>query len=264
MCPVTDLLSGARYMIVQGDCVEGLRTLEGADIPLFATSPPYAQGLEYEQGLDYDGLRELIASVAQAAFGAAAPSGFFFVNFGETTKYTPRTMAQLYTDAFTDAGWIMHSRRIWAKKFSRCGLGPSLIAHTIGAAEFEHIWTFRKPPNSKEIHRARKLSLRSIWTTAEPIGVSKSQHPAAFPTALPAKAIRVWSDPGDIICDPFCGSGSTGVAALELGRRFIGFELRPDYVALAEKRLSGARMPLAGLDDDAEADDQPALLEVPA
>jgi len=229
--------------VIMGDCREVLPTLEPESVQLFCCSPPYAQGLEYEQGLDWDGLRELMAGVATAALPICQPSGFFFVNFGETTKY-PRTMAELYNAVFRDAGWIMHSRRIWQKHFSSCSLTGAMISQTIAAAEWEYIWTFRRPPSIKEVHRDKTLSLRGIWTCSEANLVSRDEHPAAFPPELAEKAIRVWTDPGDLVCDPFCGSGSTGVAAKRLGRRFIGIEQREDYAELAEHIIGQATVSL--------------------
>jgi len=234
----------ASWRVENCDCREGLFAMSAETVQLFVTSPPYAQGMAYEQGLDWDGLHDLMGAVAALSIEACVPGGFFFVNFGETTKY-PRTMAELYNGVFTDSGWIMHSRRVWAKPFFKCGLGGALISHTIPAAEWEFIWTFRKSPNDREIHRNKSLSLHGIWhTSGRPMGVSKDEHPAAFPSELAAQAIRVWSDPGDLVCDPFTGSGSTGIAAVELGRKFIGFEQDAGYTDLARRRIGGARIPL--------------------
>ena len=231
------------WRVLPGDCREVMREIADNSIALYVTSPPYAQGLEYEQGLDWQGLHDLMAELAVVALPPCKPGGFFFVNFGETTKYE-KTMAELYNSVFREAGWIMHSRRIWAKQFARCSLTGAMTARTIPAAEWEYIWTFRKPPNEKETHRDKTLSLRGVWQFVGQNTVTKQQHPAAFPPELAEKAIRVWSDPHDLICDPFTGSGSTGVAAIRLGRQFIGCEMRPDYVDLAQKILSQAQAPL--------------------
>jgi len=235
----------SEWRVEEGDCRELLPRLEAESVSLFCTSAPYAQGKDYEQGLDWDGLRDLMADVAAAALPACKPSGFFFVNFGETTKYE-RTMAELYNVVFREAGWIMHSRRVWAKFYPSCKITGAMQGHTIPAAEWEYLWTFRKPPNSKEKPRDTVLSFRGIWSCGSQRNlVTRNQHPAAFPPELAEKAIRVWSDRGDLVCDPFCGSGSTGVAARRLGRRFVGFEQLADYAELA-RGLIGCAQP--GLD----------------
>ncbi len=70
---------------------------------------------------------------------------------------------------------------------------------------------------------------------------SASGHPTQKPLALMEKLVRLFTDPGDLILDPFAGSGTTGVAAIRLGRRFIGWERDPKYHAIACKRLAAAR-----------------------
>jgi DNA modification methylase len=66
----------------------------------------------------------------------------------------------------------------------------------------------------------------------------KSEHPAPFPEELARDHITSWSNPGDVVLDPFCGSGTTCVAARELGRYYVGVEVNPDYVALINRRLN--------------------------
>ena len=63
-------------------------------------------------------------------------------------------------------------------------------------------------------------------------------HPAPFPIALARDHIATWSNHGDVVLDPFAGSGTTAIAAKELGRRFIGLELSADYCEIAEQRLA--------------------------
>ena len=66
-----------------------------------------------------------------------------------------------------------------------------------------------------------------------------SRVPAPFPVALPRRFIELYTFEGDLVLDPFMGSGSTAVAAVEAGRRYVGYETDPAYVALAEGRLAG-------------------------
>jgi len=68
-----------------------------------------------------------------------------------------------------------------------------------------------------------------------------SAHPTEKPIDLMERLVRLFTDPGDLILDPFAGSGTTGVAAIRLGRRFIGWEKDPKYHAIALKRLTAAR-----------------------
>ena len=78
----------------------------------------------------------------------------------------------------------------------------------------------------------------SVWEIA-PESAKRVGHPAPFPEALAARVIRLYSYVGDVVLDPFAGSGTTCVAALRNGRRYAGFEIDAGYCALAEKRCAG-------------------------
>ena len=82
----------------------------------------------------------------------------------------------------------------------------------------------------------------NIWEYA--VGFQKTtkytpafKHPAMFPEALAKDHVLSWSNRGDLVLDPFCGSGTTGVAAKELGRNFIGIEIAPEYIKISKQRL---------------------------
>ncbi|MDE8535591.1 site-specific DNA-methyltransferase, partial [Staphylococcus aureus] len=75
-------------------------------------------------------------------------------------------------------------------------------------------------------------------------GTKRTSHPAPFPGQLARDHILTWSNPGDLVLDPMCGSGTTCVQAIENGRQFLGFELSQTYVDEANQRIGGARPPL--------------------
>jgi len=77
----------------------------------------------------------------------------------------------------------------------------------------------------------------NIWRISNP-GESGNIHPAVFPFNLARDHIVTWSNPGDLVLDPFSGSGTTCKAAKELGRRFLGLEINPEYCAIAERRIA--------------------------
>jgi site-specific DNA-methyltransferase (adenine-specific) len=77
----------------------------------------------------------------------------------------------------------------------------------------------------------------NIWRYTK-AGEDKTDHPAMYPQKLAGDHIATWSNPGDLVLDPFSGSGTTAKAAKELGRRFLGFEINPEYCAIAERRIA--------------------------
>jgi len=83
-------------------------------------------------------------------------------------------------------------------------------------------------------------STLDVWHLA-PESARRVGHPAPFPVELPARCIRLFTYAGDLVLDPFMGSGSTAVAAVENHRHFLGFDTDPAYVALAERRIAAAR-----------------------
>ena len=79
---------------------------------------------------------------------------------------------------------------------------------------------------------------RALWRC----GVERSErlHPTQKPLGLMIDLVQQFTDPGDLVVDPFCGSGSTGVACVRLGRRFLGYEIDPSFAAMARARLDAA------------------------
>ena len=78
----------------------------------------------------------------------------------------------------------------------------------------------------------------NVWQYASTKGNAETEHPAPFPERLATDHIVTWSNPGDLVLDPFVGSGTTAKAAKTLGRKFIGLEINPEYCAIAERRIA--------------------------
>jgi len=79
----------------------------------------------------------------------------------------------------------------------------------------------------------------NIWEFV--IGHNQNGHPATFPLQLAKDHILSWSNEGDTVLDPFTGSGTTGVAAIELGRKFVGIEIAPEYFEMAKQRIENTK-----------------------
>lgn len=230
------------HRLYQGDCLRVLPLIPDDSVQLVVTSPPYAFDKEYEEGENYEALQELISNVAPLLLRVVKPSGFCFINFTATTRWD-LLPEQMYASCFRDAGWLLHSRRIWQKPLMKVSWGPSGINLSIPCAEFENLFTFRRPPSKKEVFD-RSLSVHGVWNTEKIIGrfgngniLSRDDHPAQFPVELPILAIRLWSKPGDIVLDPFGGLFTTVCAAHHEGRVGIGIERDAGYFARGTRRV---------------------------
>ena len=97
-----------------------------------------------------------------------------------------------------------------------------------------------KRPNQDKINTISKKEFMenttSVWQF-NPVSARKIGHPAPFPVELPYRLIQLYSFKGDVVLDPFCGSGTTCLAALQTGRHYVGFDNKMEYVELAQRRL---------------------------
>jgi len=132
---------------------------------------------------------------------------------------------------------IKDKRNIWAG-------GTSLGTNTVRAKSGEML-------DRKHRKVVREYGMRgNVWrmnTAAQERVCQPNEHPAKFPDALARDHIISWSNPGDVVLDPMCGSGTTLVQAKVLGRHYIGFDISEEYVALSNKRLDGIPRPLLSI-----------------
>ncbi len=138
-----------------------------------------------------------------------------------------------------DAGLYLYDRRAWVK--DPCwenGRWHSLSYRSVD--EFEYVYIFWKP-GITTVDRTRldksewaEWGSRGVWNI--PSVRSNYEHEAQFPIELARRVIRLLSAPGDLVLDPFVGSGTTALAAIEQGRRFLGFDILPKYAKLAARR----------------------------
>jgi site-specific DNA-methyltransferase (adenine-specific) len=90
------------------------------------------------------------------------------------------------------------------------------------------------------IHGSERVQMQTMPTEKRQGNTSHGSHPTQKPLALIDRCLRASSSPGDLVLDPFCGSGTTGVAAISLGRRFIGIEKDAAYRKLSQERIQAA------------------------
>lgn len=230
------------------DCRHTMKLMRARSVTLVVTSPPYMVEKSYERNQSLDAYTKLLGDVYEGVRRILEPGGYFCVNFGDqargrqllgTQAFTTIPMAAYHWVLGRAAGLELVATRIWRKKFARMGIPFVCNRYPRHVFDYEHVWTWRKPGESGlEVVRDRKLSQRGVleFDDDHPLG----RFEAAFPLGLPEWAIRVYSDPGNLVYDPFLGSGTTALAAQRLGRRFIGSEINPEMRPIIEGLLEEA------------------------
>lgn len=138
--------------------------------------------------------------------------------------------------ALQEIGWYLRADIIWNKPNCQ----PESVKDRPTRCH-EYLFLFSKSDQylyeCKAIRGPNGRNLRTVWDINT--RAYRDAHFATFPTALVQPCIQLGSREGDLVLDPFIGSGTTGLVALNLERRFVGIELNPEYVRIAERRLAG-------------------------
>jgi site-specific DNA-methyltransferase (adenine-specific) len=229
-------ITARAWDIREGECLSGLVLLEDASVDVVITDPPYEAEAHTSQRL-----------VARAAGKLEIEPLAFPPITEEQRTESARQMARLarrwilvfcqvegamkWRAALEAAGAVYKRTCLWVKPDGK----PQYSGDRPGIG-YESIVACHAPG-------------RSTWNGGGSHGVfvvnkggdPRTGHQTQKPLALMELLVRLFSDKGELILDPFAGSGTTGVAAIRLGRRFLGWELNAEYVAIARKRLAIAR-----------------------
>mgnify|MGYP001581627338 CR=1 FL=1 len=269
---------------LHGDCEEVLNKLPDNSIDLIFTSPPYAdQRKKTYGGVSPDEYVDWFLPKAGQLKRVLKPTGTFILNIkervvnGERHTYVIELILRM-----REQGWLWTEEFMWHKKNSYPGKWPNRFRDN-----WERLIQFNKdrrfhmyqeavmvPVGDWAKDRLAKLSdtdkIRdesrvgsgfgknvSNWLGRHlvyPTNVihmatecSNRDHSAAFPVELPAWFINLFTKPGDTVLDPFMGSGTTALAAIQLGRNFAGIDVSKEYVELARKRTAHEPIRLPGI-----------------
>ena len=143
-----------------------------------------------------------------------------------------------------DAGLFLYDKRIWKKDpaWANCKWTTNTLK---AVSESEDLYVFWKPGeyvvnrNRLTAQEWKDWGYRQIWEIASVR--ANDVHPAMFPLQLASRVIRLYTDEGDVVLDPFLGSGTTVVAAIKLNRKFIGIEKVKKYYEIASNNIKGAQ-----------------------
>ena len=192
--------------------------------------------------------REFLKSVWNEVKRVLVNSGRACINVANLGRKPYIPLHTFIIEDMLDLGFLMRGEIIWNKASSgspSTAWGSWLSAKNPTLRDIhEYILVFSKGMFSR--NKTNKKSTiskdefleftKSIWTfSAE--SAKKIGHPAPFPIELPYRIIQLYTYEGDVVLDPFMGSGQTAIAAIKTNRRYIGYEIQKDYVKLSTKRI---------------------------
>lgn len=223
--------------------------LDDESVHLIVTSPPYGVGKLYEAGGDEspEAWAALIYGACREMLRVCVPSGRLALNVPlDTTVGGFQPVYSVAVQMAQAAGWRYRSSIVWlddqlGKSVARGSVdsasAPSIIAGVEMVCLFSKGEWRREPPRDSDIRHDEWLE----WTNGVWRFPGETQawegHPAPYPVRLPYQLVKLLSFPGDVVLDPFCGSGTTALAATTLRREFVGFDRSEQYVASALRRV---------------------------
>lgn len=228
---------------------EDMAELPAGCAHLMVTSPPYNAGKEYDQDLTLDEYRALLRRVFAETYRILVSGGRACINVANLGRKPYLPLHAFIIQDMLDIGFYMRGEVIWDKGSSASSSTAwgswRSAANPVLRDVHEYVLVFSKESFSRDADGRRSTITRddflewtkSVWSfpaaSARQVG-----HPAPFPEELPRRLIELYTFRGDVVLDPFCGSGTTCLAAARLGRHFVGYEVEPKYVRLAEARLA--------------------------
>ncbi len=222
-------------------------------VHLMVTSPPYNVGKEYDEDMSLEEYLDFLRRVWAEVYRVLVPGGRACINVANLGRRPYIPLHAFIIQDMMSLGFLMRGEIIWDK-------GPTAASSTAWGSwrspanptlrdTHEYILVFCKHTFRRENPRRRKATIsredfleltRSVWSFP-PVSARRVGHPAPFPTELPRRCIELFTFEGEVVLDPFMGSGQTALAALETGRHFIGYDISEEYVRLAEQRVAASK-----------------------
>jgi site-specific DNA-methyltransferase (adenine-specific) len=229
---------------------EQMSELPDDSVALMVTSPPYHVGKEYDGDGTFQEYLSMIKRVLAETYRVLEPGGRAVVNVANLGRRPYIPLSAMVTSMAMEIGFFCRGEVIWVKAAGaagNCAWGSWMSASNPTLRDVhEYCLCFskgrmdrvRRGESTIERNEFMEATL-SVWhlpaESARRVG-----HPAPFPTALPRRFIELYTFTGDVVIDPFMGSGSTAVAAVESARRWVGYETEPSYARLSRRRVRQA------------------------
>ena len=223
-------------------------------VHLVVTSPPYNASKAYDEDLSLTEYLSMLHDVFAECYRVLAPGGRMVVNVANLGRKPYIPLTSHVNLIMHEIGFMHRGEVIWDKSASAgssCAWGSFQSASNPCLRDIhEYLLMFSKGdyklPRSKSERAEGRIDTigkeefiqqtKSIWSFATE-SAKRVNHPAPFPVELPKRCIEMFTFVGDVVLDPFLGSGTTAVAAKMTGRKYVGCDLSAEYCAIAEDRL---------------------------
>lgn len=255
--PVKDNPFHAEYenRIILGTS-ENMKEIPDNSLHLMVTSPPYNVSKEYDEDLSLKEYLQLLRNVFAETYRVLVYCGRACVNVANLGRKPYIPLSDYISHMMIKIGFKMRGEIIWAKG---AGAGVSMAWGSWQSASnpvlrdtHEYILVFSKGAfDRKKEDRENTITkeqfmewTKSVWTM-NPESAKKVKHPAPFPVELPYRLTQLYTFKGDVVLDPFIGSGSTAIAALKSERKYIGYDIDPEYIKIAEERIAPYKLQIS-------------------
>ena len=231
---------------------EQMDELPDASVHLMITSPPYNASKDYDRDLSLPEYLTMLKTVWQETYRVLVPGGRVCINVANLGRKPYIPLHTYIIDLMMDTGFLMRGEVIWDKGSSASqstawGSWQS-ASNPVLRDVHEYILvfsksTFKRNRDHKDNTIGRDDFLawtKSVWTFPA-VSAKKVGHPAPFPEELPHRLIQLYSFVGDVVLDPFAGSGTTCLVAAMDKRHFIGYDINEEYIKLANDRITAFR-----------------------
>lgn len=241
-----------------GGSSEFMSEIPDGSVHLMITSPPYNASKDYDEDLTLPEYLDFLRKVFTETFRVLVPGGRACINLANLGRKPYIPLTSHIALLMQEIGFIMRGEIIWdkgASSTSSTAWGSwQSASNPILRDVHEYILIFSKGDYKRHLTKKEKTEKLSTISRDEFLDWTKTiwqmnaesarrvGHPAPFPLELPHRLLQLYSFETDVVLDPFMGSGTTALAALRSGRKFVGYEIVEEYVALAQKRIT-AQMP---------------------
>lgn len=225
-----------------------MKDIPDNSVALAFTSPPYNVGKDYDDDMEFEEYLDLIRDVGEEVYRVLRPGGRYVINIANLGRKPYIPLHAFFYQIHAGLGYLPMGEIIWQK-------GKGANSSTAWGS-----WMKAKAPRLRDIHEYLLVFAKmdfsrpdkgvstidrdefmaatlSIWEIP-PESAKRVKHPAPFPVALARRVIELYSYKDDVILDPFVGSGSTCIAAVQTERYYVGYDISEEFCEIAKERIN--------------------------